>query len=507
MKDNKAMTYHNYKEILEAITDPISICSSDRRIAYLNPAMIKRLGWDATGEICHKVFQDSDQKCATCVFDMINFDKAIEDTIVSPLDNRTYRVKSMPIIRDKTISKLSILRDITEYIHTASETDKAQLQLIHSHKVESIGNLAGGIAHDFNNILASILGFTELALDSVKNGTQIEDNLKEIHQGAIRASDLVKQILLFARKSDEVVKPLKIAPIAEEALKFMRSSIPTSIEIIPNIKSNCQIVGNSTQIHQVFMNLCTNASHAMPDGGILKVDVMDTTFFKRMTNKYISLEPGTYVKIEVLDTGQGIPAEIIGSIFDPYFTTKKTGEGTGLGLAVVHGIIERSKGKIFVESEIDKGTKFTIYLPTTKEEIVYKAKFNEKKPTGNETILFVDDEPAIARLSMKYLSRLGYTVQTCTSSTDALDLFREKGDYFDLVITDMTMPKMTGDQFVSKIFEIKPDIPVILCTGYNKGIDEKKAKQIGVKALLFKPTRIADMANAIRDVLDGKSIT
>jgi PAS domain S-box-containing protein len=398
---------------------------------------------------------------------------------------------------------LSMAQDITERKQAQKERDTLQTQLVQAQKMESIGTLAGGIAHDFNNILASIIGFSELALDDVEPETPLNDNLQEIYTAATRARDLVKQILAFARQSDEALKPVKISSIVREVLKLMRSSIPSSIAITQNIASDSLIMGNAVQVHQILMNLLTNAAQAMEkDGGVVALSLNDIVFDSPAMDNENGLKPGKYIELKVSDTGIGIPKENIRSIFDPYFTTKKYGEGTGMGLAVVHGIIRNYGGAITVASQPGEGTLFTIYLPVTGNHQEREEYAPEALPRGAERILFVDDEEAIAKIGGRILHRLGYAVETRTSSVEALELFRSKPDRFDLVITDMTMPDMTGDKLAMEVMKIRPDIPVILCTGYSKKISEDVARQIGIKALVYKPIAKADFAKTTRQVLD-----
>lgn len=394
-----------------------------------------------------------------------------------------------------------VTRDISERKKAEQEKEKLQEQLQQAQKMETIGNLAGGIAHDFNNILASIIGFTELALDETPEGTTAEDSLQEVYSAGKRAKDLVQQILAFARQSGEKRTPLQPVKIAKEVLKFIRSTIPATIQVQHSLDSESWIMGNATQIHQVLMNLCTNAAYAMEDsGGVLTVSMLDLSFDKE--GSPIGIEAGDYVEIKVSDTGSGIAPEIIDSIFDPYFTTKGTGEGTGMGLAMVQGVIESYHGKILVDSQLGKGTTFTTYLPLTRKRTGHKAYMAEQLLTGSEHILFVDDEHPIAKMGSQILERLGYSVTTRTSSIEALELFKTKPNDFDLVVTDMTMPNMTGDQLAIEFMKIRNDIPVILCTGYSKKISEGTASEIGIKAFAYKPIVKVDLAKTVRKVLD-----
>lgn len=398
---------------------------------------------------------------------------------------------------------IGIIRDISERKKSEQEKTRLEAQIVKSQKMESIGNLAGGIAHDFNNILSAIIGNIELSLYEVEPGTGLEESLQEVYTAGKRAKDLVRQILMFARQSDELIKPIQMDGIAKEVLKLLRSSIPASIEIKSNIHSDALIMGNPTQVHQIFMNLCTNAAHAMEEkGGILEFSLKEVTLTHSLEGKGIDLKPGNYMEIKVSDTGIGIPLDMIDKIFEPYFTTKGVGEGTGMGLALVHGIITSYGGKIKVDSVLGKGTQFTLYLPVIQEDQVQDTEETRELPQGTERILFVDDEVPIATISGRILEHLGYSVITQTNSLEALEVFRENLNKFDLVITDMNMPSMEGDKLAMELIKIRPDIPVILCTGYSKRISEETISEMGIKALALKPVVSADLAEMVRKVLD-----
>jgi PAS domain S-box-containing protein len=412
------------------------------------------------------------------------------------------RVLGQPEYRNgNCVALKGIIQDITDQ-------QKMKALLHQAQKMESIGNLAGGIAHDFNNILSSIIGYTELALDDAAKATPLEENLREVYTAGMRAKDLVQQILAFARQSDEERKPIRVDTIMHEVLKLIRSTIPSTINIKKNIKSNSLIVGNSSQVHQLIMNLCTNAAHAMEDtGGILEAQLQDVEVNTQYSLPLLTLKPGNYIKITISDTGCGIAPDIIHSIFEPYFTTKGVGEGTGMGLALAHGTVTAYDGEITVDSELGKGTIFSIYLPITRKRRNHQPGGEEKLPMGTESILLVDDELTIAKMSSQMLERLGYQVTIRTSSIEALELFRSKSEDFDLVITDMTMPNMTGDELAVKLIALRSDIPVILCTGYSKKLTEEETHRIGIKAFAYKPVVKAEMAKTVRKVLDdAKSV-
>jgi PAS domain S-box-containing protein len=393
---------------------------------------------------------------------------------------------------------INFIRDITE-----NKNLEAQLQ--QARKMEAIGTLAGGIAHDFNNILGIILGNSELAMDDIPVSNPVRFSLEEIQTASLRAKDVITQLLSFARKAAPEKKPTNIIPIVKEALKLIRSSIPTSIDIRQDIAKDIgTILADTTQIHQVLLNLCTNAGHAMPDGGVLSVSLKNIEFAEDSVTQYPDLSTGCYVNLTVSDTGHGISKEEIDRIFDPYFTTKEIGKGTGMGLAVVHGIVKGHDGTIVVKSEPGKGTIFSIFFPVVEEEAVSEIETDEEFPTGNERILFVDDEPSIVHVERYRLERLGYQVEAKTSPVVALELFRDNFDQFDLVITDMTMPQMTGEQLVKEILKIRPDMPIIICTGFSEKMNEERARIMGIRRYVEKPINNADLAKLIRKVLDEK---
>ena len=426
--------------------------------------------------------------------------------VVHPDGSRVFLEVFGSPVKDKqgtVIASLVSFSDITDRVQTEEKRLRLEEDLRQAQKMESIGTLAGGIAHDFNNILSAIIGYTELSLYEATNGSTLENNLQEVFTAGTRARDLVKQILAFARQSDEEQKPIQLYTIAKEVLKLIRSTIPTTIEVKENIKSHSLIMGNPSHVHQVLMNLCSNAAQAMEDaGGILEVVLTDVEHNDQSPLPISDLKPGNYIKLAVSDNGPGISPDIIGSIFEPYFTTKGVGKGTGMGLALTHGIIESYGGKITVDSELGKETVFSIYLPITKKRVDHRPYEKEKPPAGIESILFVDDELAIANMGRQLLERLGYRVTARTSSVEALELFRSKPNDFDLVITDMTMPNMTGDQLAVELMKMRSDIPVILCTGYSNKISEEIAKEIGIKAFAYKPIVNPDLAETIRKVLD-----
>jgi PAS domain S-box-containing protein len=399
---------------------------------------------------------------------------------------------------------IAIVRDIT--IRKKVETEKINMlkQLQQSQKMESIGTLAGGISHDFNNILFPILGNTEILKLEIPADSQLQDNVNEIYNATLRASDLAKQILTFASPESHEIKPIEIQPVINEALKLMRSTIPATIKISHDIEKDCGIIkADSTHIHQIVMNLLTNAYHAMENtGGEIKVSLKKISITE---SDIVSpdMTPGGYVCLSITDTGTGINEDVIEKIFDPFFTTKEKGKGTGMGLSVVHGIVTSLHGAIEVYSKPEKGTKFTVYLPTSKGPLIKEEnKAMEQLPAGTERILLVDDEKPIIKMEKSMLERLGYNVVSHESSTAALKTFRAEPDKFDIVITDMAMPDMSGDILAAKIKKTRQDIPIILCTGFSNKISLAKAENMGFKGFLLKPIKIEDLSKKIRQVLD-----
>ncbi len=403
-------------------------------------------------------------------------------------------------------SVLSVSRDITRHKQAEKEKTRLEAQLLQSRKMEAVGTLAGGIAHDFNNILGIILGNAELAMDDTPEWNPARHNLEEVVTASLRAKDMIRQLLSFTRKSKHQRKPLKISAVIKESLKLLRSSIPSSVVINQTIDAvRDTVLADPTQVHQIMINLCANAAHAMQAaGGILTVGLeTDVDLDDQTAAPYPDLSPGRYVKLTVSDTGCGIPSDVIGRIFDPYFTTKDVGEGTGMGLAVVHGIVKSHGGAISAYSESGKGTRFHILFPAAEAEAAEERKADEQIPGGGEAVLFVDDEASLADMGKQMLARLGYRTEACLNPLEALDMFRAAPDRFDLLITDMTMPGMTGDRLAESVLAIRPDLPVIMCTGYSNQISEARAKEIGIKAFIMKPLVRRDLAVTVRRALDA----
>ncbi len=408
---------------------------------------------------------------------------------------------------DNQPAVLTIARDITERIEAEKEKAKLRSQLRQAQKMEAIGTLAGGIAHDFNNILQSIFGYTEIASIHASQGKDPNEALDNILTASQRAKGLINQILSFSRQSEQEKQTVQINLIVKEVLKLIRASLPATIEIKGrNLNSDAVVEADPIQIHQVMMNLCSNAHHAMREGGgVLEVKLSDIDIDREKAAQCGGIQEGPYIELTIRDSGHGIPTEYMDRIFDPYFTSKEKGEGTGLGLAVVHGIISSHGGAITVESEIGKGTAFHVVFPK-------KNKINAKdepaavdtpgRQEGTEHILFIDDEPALIDIGKEILSTLGYDVTPCTASDEALDLFKADPERFDLVITDLTMPKMTGDLLAQELMRMRPEIPVILFTGYSDLVSRERFNKLGIRDCLMKPLTRKDLAESIRRVLD-----
>ncbi len=387
-------------------------------------------------------------------------------------------------------------------------TEKWQLEkrLAQAQKMEAIGTLAGGIAHDFNNILSAIVGYTELSLIDIPKGTGLHNNLQQVLKAGGRAKELVRQILTFSRQRESELMPVKVSLIVNEALKLLRASLPATIKIRHNLKSDRSVLTDPTNIHQVLMNLCTNASYVMQEeGGILEVSLSDRELGPDFSRRHPEVKPGKFINLTVKDSGCGMTPEVTERIFDPFFTTKKMGEGTGMGLSVVHGIVKSHGGAIFVESSPGKGSVFNVLLPAIETDTVEITDQARLVVTGSERILFVDDEDFQADIGKRMLERLGYRVTAKTSSMEAYELFRQNPNAFDLVITDMTMPDLTGDVLARKLIALRPDIPIIVCTGFSERINADIIKEIGIRELAMKPVVMKDIAQMIERVLSGNT--
>jgi len=496
-----------FKMAVEKASEMIAVTNSDGTIEYVNPAFEKITGYghDELVGSNHRILKSGRQDKLFYqelwriisrgepwhgFFTNRRKDGTLyrEEAVIVPVTNSDGRIHNY----------VTIKRDVTQ-------ESQLQRQLIQSQKMEAIGTLAGGIAHDFNNILSAILGFAELALFDLPDGSHSHEDVSEVIKAGNRAKDLVRQILTFSRKTEQEFKPIDIVPLLAEALKFLRATLPSTIEICNQVEAvRTEVLCNPTMIQQILMNLCTNAAHAMKKtGGVLTVNLVETVVDVGGIGKHPELSPGPYVRLTVGDTGPGIEPGIMGRIYDPYYTTKEKGEGTGLGLSVVHGIIQSLKGAVAVESDPGKGTVFNVYLPRVIGVTESTADQPQSLPTGKERILLVDDEDALATMGRIMLDRLGYRVTVKTDSYEALDTFRSQPDQFDLIISDKTMPRMTGFDLVEEAQKIRPDMPIIICTGYSDEAEANKAVRLGINRLIVKPLSMDELAGAVRSALDG----
>lgn len=398
-------------------------------------------------------------------------------------------------------SIISVGRDITQKMDFEKRLQQYQ-------KMEAVGRLAGGIAHEFNNMLGIIIGNTELAMDDLDNGHSTQDNLDEIKLASLRARDVVKQLLDFSHKSDLQRRPLDIDVTVRDTLRLIRASMPSTIEIVEEVSADPQtVMADHNQLQQLFINLTTNAFQAMgKSGGTLTVCLSPVTLDEIEASRHPDLTPGSYILLSISDTGQGITQEIRNKIFDPYFTTQEIGQGSGMGLAVAHGIVNNHGGIIEFDSTVGKGSIFRIYLPRIESQAtVAETEMKGPIPTGDERILFIDDERAITKAARTILSRLGYHVTVENDPSKALKLFYVAPDCYDLVITDMTMPKLNGDGLAREILKKREDMPIIICTGHSDRLDAQKARDIGICYYAEKPLVKHQLANIIRDALDGQT--
>ena len=401
------------------------------------------------------------------------------------------------LIYEHKPAAIGTMLDISKELEMEKRVSQAQ-------RMESIGFLAGGIAHDFNNILFPIVGLSEMLMEDMRPGSAEYENAAEIHRAGRRGSELVKQILAFSRQSEQKKVPVHLHQIIREVMILIRATIPTNIGIsedIPN--TGCLVQADPTQIHQIAMNLITNAYHAVaPQSGTISVSLREVRFGDHDAKRH-SLQPGQYALLTVADTGCGIDETIMGKIFEPYFTTKEKGKGTGLGLASVYGIVTEHHGEVRVFSEAGQGATFEVYLPIMAQTDTPQMDEEKKLVSyGQERILLVDDEPAIVSLEKQMLERMGYTVTARQNSLEALAEFKRRPHDFDLLITDMTMPDMTGLQLSAEILSIRPDMPIIMCTGFSENIHESALESMGIRGLLMKPVLKSELARTLRTAMD-----
>jgi PAS domain S-box-containing protein len=503
--------FERFRTILDSLNSMVYVADMDTyELLYVNKYGREQWG-DITGRICWQSLQAGQAgPCEFCTNDRL---LAKDGTPMDPyvwefrntIDNEWYECRDQAIRwLDGRMVRMEIASNITQ--RKLAEEQKAELEekLRQALKMEAIGTLAGGIAHDFNNILGAILGYAELAKESSRSFPEIYGKLDKVLQAGHRAKELVKQILTFSRQAVTERIALHPASLVTEAVKMLRSTLPATIDILLSIDPQAgPVLADPTQIHQILMNLCTNAFHAMEDsGGRLEIMLKETASGASDPVKVPGSEAGKYVQLSICDTGTGIDPGIRDKIFDPYFTTKEAGKGTGMGLAVTHGIVKSYGGAISIDSEPGKGTTVHVFLPIVDNGTVFENDGAEPIPGGSERILFIDDEKILTSLNKVMLEELGYKVAASCNSLEALQIFRNHPDQFDLVITDQTMPAMTGAELAAQMLQIRPDLPIILCTGYSSIISREEARSMGIKSFAAKPLGKRELAILVRKSLN-----
>ena len=509
----ESRTYLN--EIIDSVGDPLFVKDQGHRWVLVNNALCTLMGRDRS-ELLGKsdydffpraeadVFWAKDEQVFASGVENINEEsftdgRGVQHTILTKKTRYTDKRGDQYIV--------GVIRDITDQKQAAEERLRLEARLNQAQKMEAIGTLAGGIAHDFNNILQPMLGYSELLMLRLPPDSPQQRYVEQLHTAGLRAKELVSHILAFSRRTEHKIIPVRVQTILKEVIQLCRSTIPSTIDIHTEIERECpSVLIDPSQLHQVAMNLIINAYHAVEStGGTISIMLKETTLGQGDLPG-ASLAPGRYALLVIADTGCGIDSKIMGRVFEPYFTTKEQGKGTGLGLAVVHGIIKECRGDIRIYSELGQGTTIKIYLPLHDESTEHKrSEIKEKYPRGNEHILVVDDEEMIIDITTLHLESLGYRVTSSAGSVDALELFAATPEAYDLVITDLTMPNLTGDRLARELMAIKPTLPVIICSGFSERIGQEMAKVIGVKALLMKPIAIEELARKVRDVLDASA--
>ncbi len=508
-RKDKNQAEEKYRNILESIEDGYYEVDNKGNFTFFNDSMCRILGYlrEELMGMNNRAYMDKDNakkifKTFNQVFKTGISTKAHDWQLIRKDRSVCFVETIVSLIKDKNgngIGFRGIARDVSDQRHL-------EKQLRQAYKMESIGTLAGGIAHDFNNLLYIIMGNTELAIDEIRQDNPLLTYLERIRSACLRAADVVKQLLNFSRDPGQELKPLDIVAAIREEIRFLRPMIPATIGIQQDLpETEIFIAADPTQMRQMLMNLCTNASLAMEKtGGIIDISAQEMDLGENNAAQYPNLSPGRYVRILIKDTGPGIDPENLDRIFDPYFTTRDVGQGSGMGLAVVHGIVKHHQGAVSVHSTKGKGALFSILFPVIHTAPEKPLKQTQCLPRGSETILLVDDEESIIATTKTILSSLGYQVEAGLNPESVLDIFKSNPHAFDLVITDMTMPGMTGASLAEKLMEIRPDIPVIICTGYSAFMDEEKAKQLGIRACIMKPVLSEELAKQIRNILDEK---
>jgi two-component system cell cycle sensor histidine kinase/response regulator CckA len=497
-----------YQDLFEESKDVVFITTLEGKFVDINPAGVEVLGYQSKEEMLRWssvpdiYYHPEDRVVFQQIIEKQGYVKDYEITFERKDGEPLLGLVTATLVRDvknNITGYRGIIRDITEQ-------KKLEQQLIQAQKMEAIGTMAGGIAHDFNNILAVIIGHAELIREDLAEGGQLRKSAEQIVTASERGAELVKQILAFSRQSQRIRKPINLSTVIKESLRLLRSVLPTTIEIRQDIRAtSAQILADSTQIHQIMMNFGTNAEHAMREkGGILDINLDEVILDTETVKKYQDINPGIYLRLTVSDTGHGMSGKVIKHIFEPYFTTKETGEGTGMGMAVTHGIVKSCGGDISVTSDPGKGTTFNVLFPKIEEKAELEKELKEKIPGGSERVLLVDDETSLIDAGTQILKRLGYDVVGITDAVAALETVRKDPDRFHLIISDLTMPQLTGIQLAEEIKKINPGISIILCSGFSASLTSEQIKTLGINDFITKPFIRSELAQVIRRVLDRK---
>jgi two-component system cell cycle sensor histidine kinase/response regulator CckA len=500
------------QSLLNAVPDQLFVIDRNFNILYSNYRDLIELPGQSSEKdpTCYSRFKGMPEPCKDCsAISVFESGHIVEKQMVISEDGCTCEVRAFPIFDDDGQVEMVVehVRDITEQKKLEAERQSYETRIQQIQKMEALGTLAGGIAHDFNNILVAVIGYAELTLAETAKSSPHHRNLQKILQAGMRARDLVNQILTFGRQEKRELKPLQIDALVKEALGMLRSTLPATIEISQDLAGKVDyVMADPTQVHQIIINLCTNAAQAMEeDGGQLRVGLSQVELPAHVASTHPGAQPGSYVRLSVQDTGKGIAPDILDKIFHPYFTTKDKGKGTGLGLAMVHGIVKSYGGFIDVRSTAGHGAVFHVFIPTIEQPKMNEDFLGADLPTGNERVLLVDDEPFVIDVIREMLSLQGYHVTTAGGGLEALAIIRDAPRDFDLVVTDMTMPKLTGERLSLGIKKIRPDIPIILCTGYSDKLAGKSAVDFGIQDIIVKPINQAELARTVRIVLDKAS--
>jgi PAS domain S-box-containing protein len=504
-----------YRDLVENINDVLFATNGEGRIIYIS-SPIEAVSGHRPAEIIGRHFSEfiyqEDLAAVRGMFERVAsgvFEPSEYRIVTASGDIRWLRSSSRRVLQNgQFVGIQGMLTDITYRKEAESEKERLEARLRQAQKMEALGTLAGGIAHDFNNILAAIIGYTEMMMCDVSVNTPMYHDLQQLFKAGNRAKDLVKQILVFSRmKGQQERVPLDLGVVISDALRLLRATLPATIEIRQNLATGAgRTLADPSQIHEILIHLGNNAAHAMEDnGGVLEVALGAVNLDAEAVAQYPDLTPGSYLMLTVSDTGSGMEPATLERVFDPYFTTKEVGKGSGLGLAVVHGIVRRHLGAITVQSSPGKGTVFCIYLPRLNSEPKPESADTGTIPVGKGRILFVDDEEDLVEVWPRMLQQLGYDVLAKTSGVEALEVFRAQPGEFDLVMTDFTMPEMTGEQLAREILTIRADMPIVLCTGFSEKINEAKAKELGITEFVPKPLDLRTLAGVVQRAL-GKQI-